>query len=81
MLQNAILNIDIEERYFEALKDIGINLELLYEEEHDLALANGGLGRLSACFLDSMATLGYPAWAYGIKYNYGMFHQEISNGY
>lgn len=73
MLQNALVNIDMEEAYKAALLDIGYNLEDLYEEETDAALGNGGLGRLAACFLDSLATMEIPAWGYGIRYDYGIF--------
>ena len=79
-MQNALLNMDLEARYKAALAEIGYDLERLYEEEEDAALGNGGLGRLAACFLDSMATLDLPAWGYGIRYTYGIFKQLIRNG-
>ena len=73
MMQNALVNIDLEEKYKEALMDIGFGIEELYEQETDAGLGNGGLGRLAACFLDSLATLEIPAWGYGIRYDYGIF--------
>ena len=81
MLQNALINIDLEGPYRAALDDLGYKLEDVYDEEVDPGLGNGGLGRLAACFLDSLATLEIPAWGYGIRYNYGIFKQEIRNGY
>ncbi|KAL8425776.1 hypothetical protein Efla_004128 [Eimeria flavescens] len=78
--QNALVNLDIEKNYRTALADLGFSLEQLYEFEHDPALGNGGLGRLAACFLDSMATLNLPCWGYGIRYTYGIFEQKIVNG-
>ena len=63
------------------MKDLGYNLEDVYEEEVDPGLGNGGLGRLAACFLDSLASLELPGWGYGIRYNYGIFKQEIRDGY
>jgi starch phosphorylase len=59
----------------EALSELGYDLETIADQERDAALGNGGLGRLAACFLDSMATLNLPAWGYGIRYSYGMFRQ------
>ncbi len=79
-MQNALLNMDLDGAYAEALREIGYNLEDLYEQEKDAALGNGGLGRLAACFLDSMATLDLPAWGYGIRYDYGIFKQVIRDG-
>lgn len=79
-MQNALLNMDLAKPYHDALMDLGFSLEELYEQEMDAALGNGGLGRLAACFLDSMATLDLPAWGYGIRYNYGIFRQEIVGG-
>eukprot|EP00923_Selenidium_pygospionis_P030274 GHVN01053773.1.p1 GENE.GHVN01053773.1~~GHVN01053773.1.p1 ORF type:complete len:810 (-),score=109.39 GHVN01053773.1:171-2600(-) len=80
-MQNALVNLDIESNYKKALTDLGYDLEHLYEYEHDAALGNGGLGRLAACFLDSMATLNLPCWGYGIRYTYGIFEQKIVNGW
>lgn len=79
-MQNALVNLDIEDPYKKALAELGYNLENLYEYEHDAALGNGGLGRLAACFLDSMASMNYPCWGYGIRYTYGIFEQKIVNG-
>ncbi|MEL7187888.1 MAG: glycogen/starch/alpha-glucan family phosphorylase, partial [Pseudomonadota bacterium] len=76
-----LLNLDIEEQTSEALSRLGIELEDVYERELDAGLGNGGLGRLAACFLDSCATLGLPVVGYGIRYQYGMFHQRIENGH
>ncbi len=79
-LTNASLNLDMEETLREALYRYGVSLEELSAEERDAGLGNGGLGRLAACFLDSCATLGLPVTGYGIRYDYGMFHQRIENG-
>ncbi|GAM22888.1 hypothetical protein SAMD00019534_060630 [Acytostelium subglobosum LB1] len=80
-LQNAIYNMGLKDEYHSALLEFGFQIEDLYEEEKDAALGNGGLGRLAACFMDSLATLKYPAWGYGLRYNYGMFEQGIYDGY
>lgn len=67
--------------YQAGLDGLGFRIEDLIEQEHDAALGNGGLGRLAACFLDSLASLNYPAWGYGLRYRYGIFKQEIIDGY
>jgi len=77
---NAVLNMDIMDECKTALLKLGHDIEALAEIEFDAALGNGGLGRLAACFLDSMATLGLPCYGYGIRYEYGMFRQRIENG-
>ncbi len=77
---NNITNAGIREDIQSVLKDIGVDYNLLEEEEPDAGLGNGGLGRLAACFLDSLATLDYPAMGYGIRYEYGMFEQRIIDG-
>ena len=79
LLQNALVCLDLENCYKDALNEFGIKIEEIYEEENDPALGNGGLGRLAACYIDSMATLNYPAWGYGIRYDYGIFRQAIQN--
>jgi starch phosphorylase len=81
LLGNALINLDYYEECRELLKKDGYNLEEIKEYEHDMGLGNGGLGRLAACYLDSMATLQLPAFGYGIRYEYGIFAQEIENGY
>lgn len=80
-MDNALLNLGLKDTYQSAVGKLGFNLEDLVEEETDAALGNGGLGRLAACFMDSLATLDYPAWGYGIRYNYGIFEQRIVDGY
>lgn len=77
---NALLALGIHDQMKEALASLGVDMEALINIEPDAALGNGGLGRLAACFLDSMATLGVPGFGYGIRYEYGMFRQEIVNG-
>jgi len=80
-LSNAMLNLGVTDAVQKALYDYGINLEELADSEHDAGLGNGGLGRLAACFLDSCATLQLPVVGYGLRYDYGMFRQEIKDGY
>lgn len=80
-LDNALLNMDVKGLYCDALKQLGFRIEDLIEEEVDAALGNGGLGRLAACFMDSLATMDYAAWGYGIRYTYGIFQQRIVDGY
>jgi len=79
-LNNAILNLDLDDTVRDALKGYCCNLENVEQAEHDAGLGNGGLGRLAACFLDSCASLSLPVIGYGIRYEYGMFHQQIKNG-
>jgi starch phosphorylase len=79
-LGNAMLNLGIQDETARAMYDLGIELEEISEREHDAGLGNGGLGRLAACFLDSCATLQLPVTGYGIRYEYGMFRQNIENG-
>ena len=81
LLGNALINLNFYDECYSILKNIGYNLEEVRELEPDMGLGNGGLGRLAACFLDSMATLNLPAFGYGIRYDYGIFKQEIENGY
>ncbi|MGL4367415.1 MAG: glycogen/starch/alpha-glucan phosphorylase [Brevinemataceae bacterium] len=78
---NNIINFGLEHEIHELLKDLDIDINILEDQEADPGLGNGGLGRLAACFLDSMATLSYPGHGYGIRYKYGMFEQQIVNGY
>lgn len=80
-LGNNIINIMAQKEIKEALDELGLDLNVIEDQEPDAALGNGGLGRLAACFLDSLATLGYPAYGCGIRYRYGMFKQKIENGF
>lgn len=80
-LNNAIQNLDLEDSLRESLHRYGLHLEEVAEQEHDAGLGNGGLGRLAACFLDSCANLKLPVAGYGIRYEYGMFHQHVENGF
>ena len=81
LLGTYTLNLGLFDQTKSAMDQMGLNLEELRECESDAGLGNGGLGRLAACFLDSMATLAIPAHGYGIRYEYGIFNQKISNGY
>ena len=80
-LGNNIINLGAKKAVKEALEELGFDLNAIEDQEPDPALGNGGLGRLAACFLDSLATLGYPAYGCGIRYHYGMFKQKIKDGY
>ena len=80
-LGNNIINICAVDTVKEVLDELGFDLNTIEDMEPDPALGNGGLGRLAACFLDSLASLGYPAYGAGIRYHYGMFKQQIENGY
>lgn len=80
-LGNNLRNLGMREIACQALRNLGSDLDAIEENEPDAALGNGGLGRLAACFLDSLATLGMPGIGYGINYEYGLFRQEIDNGY
>jgi len=79
-LMNSLHNLGFDQQYRQALSDLGVDLDKVREVEQDAALGNGGLGRLAACFLDSMATLELPGYGYGIRYEYGMFSQRIESG-
>ena len=80
-LGNIIINLKGNQAIKEAIEELGLDLDVIEDQEPDAALGNGGLGRLAACFLDSLATLGYPAYGCGIRYKYGMFKQKIENGF
>ena len=80
-LKNCLFNLGIEEDYREALSGLGLKLDVLYEQEPDAGLGNGGLGRLAACFLDALATLGIPATGYSLCYEYGIFRQKLVDGW
>ena len=80
-LGNNLINLTYYDEVKEALEELGCDLNVIEDEEPDAALGNGGLGRLAACFLDSLATLGYSAYGCGIRYRYGMFKQKIVDGY
>lgn len=80
-LGNNMINLMAYKEFAEALEELGLDINTIEDQEPDAALGNGGLGRLAACFLDSLATLGYAAYGCGIRYHYGMFKQEIRDGY
>jgi len=81
LLLNNLIATDLLEVAREAMQQLGLNLDTIVEEESDAGLGNGGLGRLAACYLDSLATLDYPAYGYGLHYDYGMFRQAFENGW
>ena len=81
LLGNNILSLGYYPQVKEALDEMGFDMNFIEDQERDPALGNGGLGRLAACFLDSLSTLGYPAYGCGIRYRYGMFKQKIKDGY
>jgi starch phosphorylase len=81
LMDNMLVNLGVQDIAAEAMEDIGLDYDKVRSAEWDAGLGNGGLGRLAACFLDSMATLGIPAIGYGIRYDYGIFYQSIENGY
>lgn len=80
-LKTNLYNLGIVDSYREVLKEYGFDLDELYEQENDAGLGNGGLGRLAACFMDSLASLDYPATGFSIRYEYGLFKQKIVNGW
>ncbi len=80
-LGNSLINMQAYQSVKEALDELGVDINVIEDQEPDAALGNGGLGRLAACFLDSLSTLGYPAYGCGIRYRYGMFKQKIQDGY
>ena len=80
-LGNNLINLTAYKEVKEALDELGFDLNVIEDQEPDPALGNGGLGRLAACFLDSLATLGYCAYGCGIRYHYGLFKQKIEDGY
>ncbi|MCC7203069.1 MAG: glycogen/starch/alpha-glucan phosphorylase [Nitrospirae bacterium] len=78
-LANSLLNTGMEDELRNVLKELGLDLNEIFDVENEAGLGNGGLGRLAACFLDSMATMGIPGYGYGIRFEYGMFHQKIKD--
>ena len=80
-LSNNLINLSIDEEIREIFEELGIDYNVIEEQENDAGLGNGGLGRLAACFMDSLATLKIPAYGCGIRYRYGLFEQKIEDGY
>ncbi|MDO4460461.1 MAG: glycogen/starch/alpha-glucan phosphorylase [Clostridia bacterium] len=80
-LKNNLFNLGLEETFRKALKEMGVSLDSLYEQEPDAGLGNGGLGRLAACFMDGFASQGYPAMGYSLRYEYGIFKQKLVEGW
>jgi len=80
-LKNSLFNLGVEEDFRDALSEMGLKLDALYEQEPDAGLGNGGLGRLAACFMDALATQGYPATGYSLRYEYGIFRQKLVDGW
>ncbi|GAB6905915.1 glycogen phosphorylase [Desulfosarcina cetonica] len=80
-LMNYLISLQMVSEARQAVEELGFDLEELEEEEWDAGLGNGGLGRLASCYMDSLACLGYPGYGYGIRYDYGIFHQTIENGW
>ena len=80
-LKNNLFNLGLEENFRKALSEMGVKLDALYEQEPDAGLGNGGLGRLAASFLDGLATQGYPAMGYSLRYEYGIFRQKLVEGW
>lgn len=81
MLETNLLNLGILDTVKESFAELGVDFEDVKNAEHDMALGNGGLGRLAAAFMDSLATTGYPGFGNGLRYRYGLFKQRIVNGY
>ncbi|WP_426085047.1 glycogen/starch/alpha-glucan phosphorylase, partial [Escherichia coli] len=80
MLETNLLNLGILDLAKEAFNDLGVDFQTVKDAEHDMALGNGGLGRLAAAFMDSLATTGYPGFGNGLRYQYGLFKQRIIDG-
>ncbi|XP_010919434.3 uncharacterized protein [Elaeis guineensis] len=80
-LSNSVINLGVRDQYADALNQLGFEFEVLAEQEGDAAQGNGGLARLSACQMDSLATMDFPAWGYGLRYQYGLFRQVILDGF